>query len=460
MFSHDVGVGDDPRGAVAADAEDPRVRRPGLGGREGGPASVGLMPGPPRGADVPGADRGRPGRRPRPATRPRVRRAARATCCWSRRVTTTPDRLARLELVGRVRPAERPLGRGHQQPPGGGVADGVGAAVPAYEVAGRLEVVGRLERDGLDTGDAPLGQAGERAGRRQLEQRRSRRGRPSHACTRSQRTGVATWSTRRASTARPSCTTAPSRLDSRRVRGSWVLTAAASARSRPTAGAMCTVWNAPATSSGRSRAPSGGSAASAASCSSVPAATIWPAPLSFAAMRPCSASLARTTSAVAAQDRGHPGGGRGCGLGHRLRRARGPGPCACSAEMTCGGRCGGQLADAVAGTDPDQPERVRRAREELEEGDEAGRDDQRLGDGGVADRRPRRPRCRSRARSMPAHGRQPGEPRLTPGQLEPGGEETGDLGALTGRDDGEHRPTVAYDGCAERGIDADDVIRP
>ena len=111
--------------------------------------------------------------------------------------------------------------------------------------------------------------------------------------------------------------------------------------------------------------------------------------------------------------------------------------------MTCGGGCRGQLADRVAGTDADQAEGVGRAREELEEG-ERGRHATssgwatavsrivvRVGLGAVvgqveAGARPRASRSRS----------------ANLGQLEPGGEETGGLGALTGRDDGEHRPTV------------------
>ena len=57
------------------------------------------------------------------------------------------------------------------------------------------------------------------------------------------------------------------------------------------------MWNAPATCKARTRAPSGGSFASAASCSIVPPATICPAPLLLAGVSPCSASLAKTTSA-------------------------------------------------------------------------------------------------------------------------------------------------------------------
>ena len=58
---------------------------------------------------------------------------------------------------------------------------------------------------------------------------------------------------------------------------------------------MCELWKAPATDNGRSRVPAGGSAARAASCASVPAATICPAALIFAGVSP-RASMAASTS--------------------------------------------------------------------------------------------------------------------------------------------------------------------
>ncbi len=59
---------------------------------------------------------------------------------------------------------------------------------------------------------------------------------------------------------------------------------------------MCTVWNAPATLSSISRARAGGLAASAASWSLVPAATIWPLPLLLAGVRPWASRAASTSS--------------------------------------------------------------------------------------------------------------------------------------------------------------------
>ena len=60
---------------------------------------------------------------------------------------------------------------------------------------------------------------------------------------------------------------------------------------------MWRVWKAPATFSGTTRrTPSGLSSSSAASCSAVPAATIWPAPFTLAGVRPSFSRCATTTS--------------------------------------------------------------------------------------------------------------------------------------------------------------------
>ena len=56
------------------------------------------------------------------------------------------------------------------------------------------------------------------------------------------------------------------------------------------------VWNAPATLSGMTRARAGGSAAKAASASSAPAATTWPAPLTLAGVRSWRSMVASTSS--------------------------------------------------------------------------------------------------------------------------------------------------------------------
>src|ERR1700677_2431326 len=110
----------------------------------------------------------------------------------------------------------------------------------------------------------------------------------------SQRTGAATWATMRPSHSLPVVTAAPSVLDSSVISGSRGSISRAAERSVSTARAMWLVWNAPATFSGISRAPGGGSAAKAASSASVPAATSWPAPLMFAGVRPCLAIASST----------------------------------------------------------------------------------------------------------------------------------------------------------------------
>ena len=61
---------------------------------------------------------------------------------------------------------------------------------------------------------------------------------------------------------------------------------------------MCTVWNAPATLSGIRRARVGGFSARPASCSIVPAATIWPLPLLLAGVSPWAAIAANTSSGL------------------------------------------------------------------------------------------------------------------------------------------------------------------
>src|SRR5690606_73132 len=90
----------------------------------------------------------------------------------------------------------------------------------------------------------------------------------------SQRTGLVTWETKRSTISSPADTTAPSALDSSGSSASLAVIFSACLASASRAGAMNRVWNAPATGSGRTRAPSGGCSASSASASCGPAATI------------------------------------------------------------------------------------------------------------------------------------------------------------------------------------------
>src|SRR5690625_890798 len=114
---------------------------------------------------------------------------------------------------------------------------------------------------------------------------------------RSHRTGRATWATIRSRASTPEGTGAPSALDSSVARGSAGDSRAAASRTAVTAGAMCSVWKAPATCSGTTRARAGGLAARAASWARVPAATTWPPPLTLAAVRPCELIASLTSSA-------------------------------------------------------------------------------------------------------------------------------------------------------------------
>ena len=124
---------------------------------------------------------------------------------------------------------------------------------------------------------------------------------------RSQRTGAATWAMMRSSHSLPVVTAAPSASDSSVIAGSLTGTLAAASRSAATAGAMCRVWKAPATCSGRSRAPAGGAAAKASRSASVPAATICPAPLTLAGVRPLLRDGREHRLRLAAEYGRHPG---------------------------------------------------------------------------------------------------------------------------------------------------------
>src|SRR5699024_851572 len=113
---------------------------------------------------------------------------------------------------------------------------------------------------------------------------------------RSHRTGWVICETTRSSASRPEVTTFPSALDSRVSSGSLTSTESASGRNSSTAGSMCGVWNAPATSRGRSRARPGGFCSSASQASSGPAATICPAPLRLAGTSPAPSRASRTSA--------------------------------------------------------------------------------------------------------------------------------------------------------------------
>ncbi len=113
---------------------------------------------------------------------------------------------------------------------------------------------------------------------------------------------------------------------------------------------MCEVWNAPATFSGITRALAGGFSARVLSCSMVPAATVWPAPLTLAAVAPAAPMAARTSAGSPPTTALMPVGVAGCGGGHAVgafadkRHGFGFGQ-----HTGEGGR--GDFADGVAGED-------------------------------------------------------------------------------------------------------------
>ncbi len=140
--------------------------------------------------------------------------------------------------------------------------------------------------------------------------------------------------------------------------------------------------------------------------------------------------------AVATEDCGHPG------RAHRGRVRHRPAPLPHQHHgLLCGHDAGarrrGQLPDAVARDRADAPERVGRVGEELQGGDQAGGHEQRLSDLGVPDRlgvreRPVTHEVKSR------HGGEPLEAGAEDRVLDPGSEESGGLGPLAGGDDDEH----------------------
>ena len=211
---------------------------------------------------------------------------------------------------------------------------------------------------------------------------------------RSQRTGELIWVTMRLSTSRPSCTTWPSRLEISGIRASWVETERARPASTSTAGAMCWVWNAPATDSGTSRALAGGSSAKRRELLDGAGRDDLAGAVVVGGGQAVLLELGEHLVAVAAQDRGHAGRGLLRGGGHRVAPLADQHHGLLGGDRAGAGR-GGELADAVPGDRTDLVERVGRVREQLEGGEQPGGDQQRLGDGGVADGRPRRPPCRS-----------------------------------------------------------------
>ena len=202
---------------------------------------------------------------------------------------------------------------------------------------------------------------------------------------RSQRTGLLTWVTRRLSTSgrcgrpgRRGWRSAGCGCRGWRSRGP-----AGRARRRPGACARCgRRRRRSAGSGGPSRAAS---SASLASCSMVPAATIWPAPLSLAGVRPCSASLASTSSRSPPRTAVMPVGVAAEAVAIALPRSR-TNTIACSAVITPAPAAAAISPTLWPATAPTRPNASAGCGIERECRQQAGGDEQRLGDRGVADR--------------------------------------------------------------------------
>ncbi len=247
---------------------------------------------------------------------------------------------------------------------------------------------------------------------------------------RSQRTGRVIWATMRSIMSRPDAADVPSEFDNSRWTGSATVSASTTLLSAVCAGAMYSVWNAPATASGRSRAPAGGLAVKAAIASTEPAATIWPAPLRLAGVRPA-ASIAATTSA------GSPPRTATMDVGTRSQAAAISAPRRAARATASAGVSTPATAAAVISPTLCPATTVFEPKRQLLGDDHAERDDQRLGDGGVFDLvgvgRGAQP-----AQVEPGDRGEFIDGRIDPGQFEPRGEHGRGLGALAGSEDSDH----------------------
>ena len=269
-----------------------------------------------------------------------------------------------------------------------------GLAVLGAERAGVVELVGGLEREGLDALEGALGDAGQGAGRRHLED--------AGDAEVDHRLQAEVPADRAGDLADDAGEHLAAVVDDLAVAVGDHAGARVVDRHRAGQRGQVADRGLPCARCGRrrrrgsgiSRALAGGSAAKAASCSRVPAATIWPGPLSLAAVRPCCVERGQHLVAVAAEDGGHAGRGDRGGLGHRVAALADQHHRLLGGDHAGAGG-GGDLADAVAGDGADLLEGVGGVREELERGDQAGRDQQRLGDLRCRGSCRRRPRCRS-----------------------------------------------------------------
>ena len=141
---------------------------------------------------------------------------------------------------------------------------------------------------------------------------------------------------------------------------------------------MYEVWKAPATGSAITLVPAGGFAASAASASVLPAATIWPPPLTLAPTRSSSASVLSTVATSPPMTADIP-----VGVSAQAALIAWPRTAARSTASSAGST----PASAAAASSPTECPATAApgGSGELPGGEQCGRDHQRLGDGGVLD---------------------------------------------------------------------------
>ena len=145
--------------------------------------------------------------------------------------------------------------------------------------------------------------------------------------------------------------------------------------------------------------------------------------------------------ALAAEDGGHAGGGDRGGRSHRVAALTDEDHGLLGGDHT-GSDGRGDLADTVARAGGNLRVGVGRVREQAQQRHQARADQERLRHGGVADR------VGVALGAVPdevdpGDGRQPAQAVLEAGHLQPGREEAGGLGALSGRDNDEHGSSVS-----------------
>ena len=207
---------------------------------------------------------------------------------------------------------------------------------------------------------------------------------------------------------------------------------------------MCLVWNAPATGSGRSRAPSGGSSWKVASSSIVPAATIWPAPLMLAGVRLCFSIAEMTASWSPPSTAVMPVSVTAAAAAMALPRSRTK-TIACSADMTPAAAAAVISPTEWPAPTPTLPKASAGCGNRLSSETSPDATSSGWAIGGVANRVGVRLGAVVHEVEV-GDGGEPSQSVLEAGQLEPGGEEAGSLGPLAWGDDDEHVTTLAYVG--------------